>query len=414
MDPEQTVREKYLRLKENLSEQQKRLWAASEALSYGYGGVSIVHRATGLSRPTLNFGIREIKEGSSLKDKKHIRRPGAGRKKIEVEYPLLLTALNKLLENETRGDPTQPLFWTCKSTENLALELKKEGYDVSDRTVAHLLHNLHFSLQLNRKSLEGRQQPERNSQFKYINEKVKEFQEKGQPAISVDTKKKELVGNFKNGGHEWYPRGQPKKVNVHDFESGVREMTKAIPYGIYDITWDIGWVNVGIDHDTGEFAVESIRKWWLKMGLQNYPTANQLLITADSGGSNQSRGRLWKLELQKLADEVGLEITVCHLPPGTSKWNKIEHRLFCHITKNWRARPLTSYEVIVSLISHTTTKTGLKVYSELDEKTYPLAKKVSNNEMKTISLHLHEINGKWNYTIRPRIIAKDDLGNNRL
>lgn len=405
MNSEQIIRGKFLQLHENLNEQQKRLWAASEALSYGYGGVSIVHRATGLSRPTINFGIQEIKQGSALKNEKRVRRVGGGRKYVEAEYPHLLEALNKLIENETRGDPTQPLFWTCKSTENLALELKKMGYNVSDRTVSRLLHDLHYSLQSNRKSLEGRKIPERNSQFEYINKKVKEFQDKGQPVISVDTKKKELIGNFKNGGHEWHPAGQPKKVHVHDFESGIREMTKAVPYGIYDITWNVGWVNVGVDHDTGEFAVESIRKWWLKMGRQSYPRASQLLVTADSGGSNQSRGRLWKLELQKLADETGLEITVCHLPPGTSKWNKIEHRLFCHITKNWRARPLTSYEVIVSLISHTTTKTGLKVFSELDEKKYPLSKKVTKNEMKTINLYLHEINSKWNYTISPKIIT---------
>ena len=406
MNPEQVIREKYRQLQGNLNEQQKRLWAASEALSCGYGGVTTVHKATGLSRPTINFGIQEIKQGSSLKGNGHVRRPGGGRKKVEIEYPLLLQALKKLLENETRGDPEQPLLWTCKSTENLASELKKKGYNVSDRTVARLLQELHFSLQSNLKSLEGRQKPERNSQFEYINKNVKEFQEQGQPVISVDTKKKELVGNFKNGGHEWSLIDHPVQVNVHDFESGIQKMTKAIPYGIYDITWDVGWVNVGIDHDTGEFAVESIRKWWLKMGLQSYPKAKQLLITADAGGSNQSRGRLWKLELQKLADETGLEITVCHLPPGTSKWNKIEHRLFCHITKNWRARPLTSYQVIVNLISHTTTKTGLKVFSELDEKAYPLAKKVSNNEMKSINLHSHETTGKWNYTISPKILTE--------
>lgn len=406
MDIEQSIREKYRQLHNNLSEQQKRLWAASEALSYGYGGVSIVHRATGLSRPTINFGIQEIKNDSSLKDIHRIRRPGGGRKTVEQEYPFLLEALNKLLEDDIRGDPSQPLFWTCKSTQNLALELKKIGYNVSDRTVSRLLHDLHFSLQSNRKSLEERAVPDRNAQFEYINKKIRDFQKEGQPVISVDTKKKELVGNFKNGGHEWHPIGIPKKVNIHDFESGVNERKKAIPYGIYDITWNVGWVNVGIDHDTAEFAVESIRKWWLKMGSQNYPKAHQLLITADSGGSNPSKGRLWKLELQKLADEIGLEITVCHLPPGTSKWNKIEHRLFCHITKNWRARPLTSYEVIISLISHTKTKNGLRVFSELDEKDYALAKKVTNSEMRAINLRPHEINAKWNYTLSPRSIQK--------
>lgn len=405
MNVEQTIREKYLRLQETFTEQQKRLWAASEAMSHGYGGVTIVHKATGLSRPTINFGIQEIQKGTFLKSIGRIRRPGGGRKSVENEYPLLLQALEQLLANDTRGDPQQPLFWTCKSTKHLSSELHKMGYEVSDRTVAHLLHNLHYSLQSNRKTLEGRQQPERNSQFEYINKKVLEFQEKGQPAISVDTKKKELIGNYKNGGHEWCIEGHSKQVNMHDFESGVHSVKKAIPYGIYDIKWDIGWVNVGIDHDTGEFAVESIKKWWLKMGQKKYPAAQQLLITADAGGSNPSRGRLWKLELQKLANETGLEITVCHLPPGTSKWNKIEHRLFCHITQNWRAHPLTSYEVVVNLISHTTTKTGLKVFSELDEKTYCLGKKVTKGQMQTINVHPHEVNGKWNYTIRPKIVA---------
>ncbi len=405
MSLEQTIREKYLRLQGAFTEQQKRLWAATEAISYGYGGVTAVHKATGLSRPTINFGIQEIQKGTFIKAHERIRRPGAGRKPIEEEFPLLVQALQQLLKDDTKGDPEQSLFWTCKSTKNLASELQKMGYDVSDRTVAHLLHNLHFSLQSNRKTLEGRQNSERNSQFEYINKKVREFQEQEQPVISVDTKKKELVGNYKNGGHEWCLEGHPKKVHMHDFESGVRRVKKAIPYGIYDITWDMGWVNVGIDHDTGEFAVESIRKWWLKMGKEKYPKAQKLLITADAGGSNQSRGRLWKLELQKLAKETGLEITICHLPPGTSKWNKIEHRLFCHITKNWRARPLTSYEVVVNLISHTTTKAGLKVFSELDEHEYPRGKKVTNSEMQTINLHPHEVNGKWNYTISPKSLA---------
>lgn len=405
MNLEQTIREKYLRLQDTLSEQQKRLWAASEAISYGYGGVTVVHKATGLSRPTINFGIQEIQKGTFLKTHERIRRLGAGRKPVEQEYPFLLQALLHLLENDTKGNPEQALFWTCKSTKNLALELKKMGYGVSDRTVARLLHDLHFSLQSNRKTLEGRQKLERGSQFEYINKKVREFQEQEQPVISVDTKKKELIGNYKNAGHEWSFEGRPTKVNMHDFESGVQRVKKAIPYGIYDITWDVGWVNVGIDHDTGEFAVESIRKWWFKMGKEKYPIAQKLLITADAGGSNQSRGRLWKLELQKLADETDMEITVCHLPPGTSKWNKIEHRLFCHITQNWRARPLTSYEVIVNLISHTTTRTGLTVVAELDEKTYPLAKKVSKNEMQTVNLHPHEINGQWNYTISPKSLT---------
>src|SRR5574337_2188571 len=405
MSLEKTIREKYLRLQETLSEQQKRLWAASEAIACGYGGVTVVHKATGLSRPTINFGIQEIRNGTFLKNSTHARRPGAGRKTVEQEYPHLLEALQQLLETDTRGDPQQPLLWTCKSTKNLASELHKMGYDVSDRTVARLLHALRYSLQSNRKTLEGGQTAERSSQFQYINKEVREFQEQGNPVISVDTKKKELIGNYKNGGHEWCLEGHPKEVRMHDFENGVRKVKKAIPYGIYDITWDVGWVNVGIDHDTGEFAVESIRKWWLKMGMDKYPTAKKLLITADAGGSNPSRGRLWKLELQKLADETRLEITICHLPPGTSKWNRIEHRLFCHITHNWRARPLTSYEVVVNLISHTTTKSGLKVFSELDEHEYARGKRVTNSEMRTVNLHPHEVNGKWNYTITPKSLA---------
>lgn len=401
MNTEAHIKETYLRLQDVFSEQNKRLWAASEALSLGYGGVSIVHRATGLSRPTIHAGIKELNNGSAIKGSDRVRHVGGGRHSIELVDSTLLKALQELIKDHTRGDPMQALFWTSKSTERIASELKKLGHAISDRTVARILHDLGFSLQANSKTLEPRQSPERNSQFEYINLMVKEFQHKKQPVISVDTKKKELVGNFKNSGQEWLPIGNSTKVNVHDFVSGENQV-KAIPYGIYDITWNSGWVNVGVDHDTAEFAVESIRKWWKKMGSLAYPGVKQLLINADGGGSNSSRVRLWKLELQKLADEIGLEITVCHLPPGTSKWNKIEHRLFCHITKNWQARPLTSYEVIVNLIGHTTTKTGLRVFAELDEHKYELAIPVSKQEMSQIRIRPHELNSKWNYTISPR------------
>ena len=401
MHSEHDIREKYRQLKTILGEKQQRLWAASEAVAIGHGGVSLLNRATGLSRQTIQAGIDELQKGVSQEDAERMRRSGGGRKSTETEHPKLLRRLRELVEDHTKGDPMQPLFWTSKSTSNLAEELTKEGHQVSDRTVARLLHKLNYSLQANRKDFEGKHSEERSSQFEYINAQVKIFQQKNQPVISIDTKQKELVGEFKNSGQEWRPVGTPHKVQVHDF-ANEKGREKAIPYGVYDVTWNIGWVSVGMDHDTAEFAVESIRRWWMKMGSTAYQNAKQLLITADSGGSNSSRGRLWKAELQKLADESGLEITVSHLPPGTSKWNKIEHRLFCHITKNWRARPLTSYEVVVNLIAHTKTKEGLKVRSEIDEKTYPLAKKVSKTELEAILIRRHAINEKWNYTISPR------------
>lgn len=398
MLPEQLVRNKYTKFAQSLNERCKRLWAASEALALGPGGVKMLHQITGLSPSTIYLGIKELEEGLLEENNERIRQRGGGRKSIEEEFPGLVDRLQQLIELSTRGDPMQPLLWTCKSTKNLSQELKNYGFNISDRTVSHLLHKLGYSLQSNRKVLEGKQQPDRNAQFEYINKEIKEFQESKLPVVSIDAKKKELVGNFKNAGQEWHLTGKPENVNVHDFESGKRNK-KAIPYGVYDVTWNAGWVNVGVDHDTAEFSVESLRKWWFKMGSECYPDARQLLIIADSGGSNSSRGRLWKTELQKLANEIKLQITVCHLPPGTSKWNKIEHKLFCHITKNWRGRPLTSYEVIVNLISHTTTKKGLKVRAELDTKTYPLGKKVSNFEMKSLNIRYHGPNEKWNYTI---------------
>jgi transposase len=411
MNPEHLIRDKYTKFAKNLNERSIRLWAASEALALGQGGVKVLHQITGLSTSTIYLGIKELEKGLSQENNDRVRQKGGGRKSIEEEFPGLLVQLQQLVELTTIGDPMQPLLWTCKSTKNLSQELKNLGFDISDRTVSHLLHKLGYSLQSNRKILEGKQHPDRNVQFEYINKKIKEFQANNSPVISIDAKKKELVGNFKNAGQEWHLTGEPENVNVHDFESGKRNK-KAIPYGVYDVTWNAGWVSVGVDHDTAEFAVESLRKWWVKMGYEYYPAAKQLLIIADSGGSNSSRGRLWKTELQKLANETRLHITVCHLPPGTSKWNKIEHKLFCHITKNWRGRPLTSYEVIVNLISHTTTKKGLKISAELDFKMYPLGKKVSNSEMKSLNIHYHGPNDKWSYTIganEERSIAKSSL-----
>lgn len=403
MVPEQVVREKFLKLSPVLSEQQKRLWAAAEALSLGYGGVTIVQQATKLSRTTIHIGIHELEKGFTPEEMERIRHKGGGRNTVEEEYPLLQQNLKELLEDCTIGDPMQPLLWTSKSTSHLAEELKARGYNISDKTVARILHDLGYSLQANRKTFDATgQHPNRDRQFHHINVMTKEFQAKEQPVISVDAKKKELVGNFKNAGQEWRPQGEPHYVNGHDFAED-KQRNKAIPYGIYDITWNAGWVSVGIDHDTAEFAVESIRRWWKKMGSETYPAAQKLLIIADSGGSNSSRVRLWKTELQEFANETGLKISVCHLPPGTSKWNRIEHRLFCHITKNWQARPLINYEVVVNLISHTKTKQGLKVQSELDTNAYPLGKKVSKEELGAVKLEFHEPDEKWNYTISPAV-----------
>ncbi len=401
MSPEQIIQAKFQKLAPLFNEQQKRLWAAAETMYLGYGGVSIVQRATNLSRSTIHIGINELNEGLSQEQIERIRRKGGGRDALEELYPNLLSELKELLESCTRGDPMQPLLWTSKSVGHLTRELHQKGYVISDETVAKLLHKLGYSLQSNRKTVEGAQHLGRDAQFQYINEKVKEFQAEGEPVISVDTKKKELIGNFKNSGKEWCLKGQPVEVHVYDFEeNGKRD--KAIPYGIYDITWNTGWVNVGTDHDTAEFAVESIRRWWNKMGRSVYPNAKHLLITADSGGSNSSRNRLWKVELQKFANETDLKVVVCHLPPGTSKWNKIEHRLFCHITKNWRARPLVNYEVVINLISNTKTKQGLKVNVELDRKQYPTGKKISNGLMRLVKVVYRKDGEKWNYTITPR------------
>ena len=359
----------------------------------------MVARATGVSRRAIGVGLSELKQepDKARRPGIAIRQQGGGRKKNLTKDPALLRDLEKLVEPVTRGDPGSPLRWTCKSLRRLAEELRRMGHPVSHTLVAELLHQQKYSLQANSKTTEGASHPDRNAQFVHINARVEEFLKLGQPAISVDTKKKEQVGDYKNGGREWRPKGQPEPVRVHDFAK-----QKDAPYGVYDLGLDAGWVSVGTDHDTAAFAVESIRRWWSMMGKASYPKARQLLITADGGGSNGSRVRLWKLELQRLADDTGLELSVCHFPPGTSKWNKIEHRLFSFITQNWRGKPLVSHEVIVNLIAATTTRTGLHVRSQLDTGTYPKGIKVSKTEFATIRLKPDAFHGDWNYSIPPR------------
>ena len=381
----------------HLNERQKRLFLAAEAKTLGWGGISKVASATGVSRVTIYKALKEIKFHSSVSER--IRKSGGGRKGIDVQHPDLLQELESLVDPVTRGDPMSPLRWTCKSTRQLSNELVQQGYGVSHVTVANLLHRLDYSLQGNVKTLEGADHEDRDDQFNYINKKVKQFLDRRQPVISVDTKKKELVGKFKNGGREWQPKGEPEEVEIHDFAS--QESPKVIPYGIYDIGKNMGWVNVGCDHDTASFAVASIRRWWLSMGQEVYPEAEELLICADGGGSNGYRVRLWKVELQTLATEMGLHITTCHFPPGTSKWNKIEHRLFSHISMNWRGRPLVSHEVIVKLIGKTSTRNGLRVKAKLDRRKYPTKVKVSNEEMERVKLKPHSFHGEWNYSINP-------------
>jgi transposase len=398
MDREQTLGDKYRVLRTVLNERTRRLWAGTEALAWGRGGIAAVMRVTGLSRNTVVRGIREATESRPL-DVARIRAPGGGRKAKAVLDPGLKRVLDRLVEPVSRGDPESPLRWTCKSTRRLAKELGDQGYQVSHRLVADLLHELGYSLQGNRKAREGTRHPDRNAQFEYINRQVSEAMGHGQPAISVDTKKKELVGDFKNGGREWRPAGEPEEVRVHDFLD--KKLGKAIPYGVYDLARNAGWVCVGIDHDTAAFAVNTIRRWWRTMGRRAYRTARSLLIVADSGGSNGSRVRLWKWELHKLASQTGLTIHVSHLPPGTSKWNKIEHRLFSFISQNWRGRPLLTHATIVNLIANTRTSTGLKVRCELDTRRYPSKVKVTDAQMAEIDLAPHAFHGDWNYTIRP-------------
>lgn len=400
----QTIRDKFVVLQPLLDERTRRLWAALEARAVGRGGITRVAEATGLSRSTIRAGLRELDASSTPDDEKktrtRLRRQGAGRKPLMAHDPRLLEALEALVDPVTRGDPMGPLRWTCKSATRLATELQGQGHAVSERTVNRLLHALGYSLQANRKTLEGRQHPDRDAQFQQINQRVKAFQRQRQPVVSVDTKKKELVGPFRNGGREWRPQGQPEPVKVHDFPD--KELGKVIPYGVYDMASNRGWVSVGVDHDTAEFAVATLRRWWTHMGRLAYPRAKRLLITADGGGSNGSRNRLWKLELQRLADDMGLRISVCHFPPGTSKWNKIEHRMFCHITENWRGRPLVSREVVVNLIGHTTTQTGLAIHSELDENSYPTGREVSDEQMESLSIKRDKFHGEWNYTLTSR------------
>jgi hypothetical protein len=364
----------------------------------GYGGIATVSQLSGISRVTLHKALAELDEDPLPEG--WIRKSGGGRKTVQHHDPQLVAALETLVDPVTRGDPMSPLRWTCKSTRQLARTLTKQGHPVSHTRVAQLLDDHGYSLQGNAKTIEGKQHPDRDAQFQYINRTTAAALRRKTPVISVDTKKKELVGQYRNGGQERQPQGRPVCVRVHDFKE--RDVGKAIPYGIYDIARNEGWVNVGWDHDTATFAVESIRRWWRSMGRRCYPEADQLLICADGGGSNSSRGRLWKLEIQKLADELDMKITVCHFPPGTSKWNKIEHRLFSHITMNWRGRPLVSHEVVVNLIAATRTETGLKVKARLDPGVYPPGIKVSDKELEQVDIQRHSFHGNWNYTILPR------------
>jgi transposase len=403
MDME-NIEKRFKLLSPFLNEKQRRILAVIEAQILGYGGTSRVAKATGVSRNTVAAGALELQRGSIANIagvKQRIRKPGGGRKRTIQKDPTLKADLEQLIEPVTRGDPESALLWTCKSVRRLADELKKMGHEASHRMVADLLNEMGYSLQANRKTMEGGSHPDRDAQFEYIHQKVKEFQEQGQPVISVDAKKKELVGNFKNQGREWRPKGSPEEVLIYDFESlGIGKVT---PYGVYDLSQNKGWVSVGVDKDTAAFAVESIRQWWKTMGHTVYPQAKRLLITADSGGSNGSRVRLWKIELQNLSNETGLSISVCHFPPGTSKWNKIEHRLFSFISQNWRGKPLISHEVIVNLISATTTKTGLEVACGMDSNSYPRGIKVTDKELKAVNLLKDSFHGEWNYTIKPNV-----------
>jgi transposase len=400
----QSIRTKYTSLEPVLDERARRLWAATEARAIGWGGISQVSVATGLSRITIKAGLTELGLPVTPADQEvarhRVRQLGGGRKALVDHDPDLLRDLEALVDPVTRGDPMSPLRWTCKSAAKLAVELQSRGHAASERSVNRLLHSLGYSLQSNRKTIEGKGHPDRDAQFQHINRRVKAFQRQGQPVVSVDAKKKELVGQFRNGGREWQPQSQPEEVEVYDFAK--KDLGKAIPYGIYDQATDTGWVSVGVDHDTAEFAVETLRRWWRNMGRRVYSRADRLLITADGGGSNGRRCRLWKVELQGLADETGLRISVCHFPPGTSKWNKIEHRMFCHIAENWRSRPLVSREVVVNLIGHTTTKTGLAIRSELDESSYPTGRKISDEQMEELSIKRDKFHGEWNYSIPPR------------
>lgn len=396
---QEVIAKKFSMMKNELNERQRRLWAASEAMAIGYGGVSQVARATGMSQTTIAKGIRELKSGEGLEPGR-VRRAGGGRKKLTETQPGLSEALQSLVEPTAKGDPMSPLRWTTKSIRRLSKELETMHYAISSSQVNTLLHETGYNLTGNRKSIEGGNHPDRDAQFGFINAKATRFLEAGQPVISIDAKKKENIGNYKQNGRTWRPKGDPELVKVYDFIDP--ELGKATPYGIYDLKENSGWVNVGIDHDTAEFAVESIRRWWKYLGKERYPDATELYITADGGGSNGSRNRLWKHELQQLADETGLTIHVSHFPPGTSKWNKIEHRLFNHISMNWKGRPLTSLDVIIQLIGATTSRTGLKVYAMADLNLYPTQRKISDAQLATLCLIRDAFHGEWNYHIQPR------------
>lgn len=401
MESEEPIGTKFRLLAGQLDERGLRLWAAAEAESRGRGGTAAVARATGIAASTIRRGHRELVGGESP-GLGRVRRPGAGRKPLTEKDPTLLEDLERLLEGASRGDPEGPLRWTAKSLRNLHAELVAQGHAISARSVAPLLRRLGYSLQANAKTREGARHPDRDGQFRHINATLRAALGAGEPAISVDTKKKELVGDFKNAGRELRPRGSPERVRTHDFRDPDPQLGKAAPYGVYDIADDTGWVSVGIDHDTAQFAVESIRGWWAQLGSERYPEATTLVITADCGGSNGHRTRLWKTELQGLADETGLSIRVCHFPPGTSKWNAIEHRLFSFISMNWRAKPLVSRQTIINLIAATTTRTGLRVHARLDERTYPKGLKVTDAQLAAVNLHGDPFHPEWNYTIKPR------------
>ena len=393
------LEKRYAQLGPHLNERQRRLVAAADAQLLGRGGISRISAASGLSRTTIHKGLRELRGG--IEPAERVREAGGGRKQIKDQQPAVLKELEQLVDPATRGDPMSTLRWTCKSTSKLAAELRRKGYSISARTVARLLEaDLDYSLQANRKTKEGESHPDRNAQFEYIAAQTKAFQQRGQPVISVDTKKKELVGEFKNGGREWQPKRSPEAVQTHDFPD--KELGKVAPYGVYEVGGNRGWVSVGLDHDTAEFATATISRWWRRMGSQTYPEARELLVMADSGGSNSSRTRLWKVALQRLADHTGLRLSICHFPPGTSKWNKIEHRMFCHITANWRGKPLTSHEVIVNLIGNTTTKPGLTIQAELDTGRYPTGIQVSDEDLAQVCMEREEFHGEWNYRISPK------------
>jgi len=408
MDTLKMIETKYRSLAGRLNEATLRVWLAAEAQVLGRGGVSTVSQATGVSRTTIYAGLKELQSPAptmrSDDDRHRIRAKGGGRKKLVAKDSSLLADLDALIAPSTRGDPMSPLKWTCKSTPRLSKELEEQGHAVSQRTVCDLLAQLGYSLQSTRKTREGGKHPDRDAQFRHIATVVAQYQAAGEPVISVDTKKKELIGDFKNGGREWQPEGQPEEVRVYDFIDA--ELGKVAPYGVFDLTANQGWVSVGVDHDTAEFAVESIRRWWREMGKPLYPHAKCLLITADCGGSNGYRVRLWRLQLQKLADELRMTIAVCHFPPGTSKWNKIEHRMFCHITQNWRGRPLLSREVVVNLIGNTTTTAGLRIQAQLDENTYEAGIKVTDQELADLAIERDSFHGEWNYRIASRNLSE--------